>query len=151
MFVVLIVSSSILAIGCFVMAGVFSYMPWIAYPAEIVNVFNTNSIMTFYMRCDIATNTLLKSYLLQVCCASRFSIHPECNTPSLNGYWNRVYTIGQLKCPLENIDYIRNMCLDLTTKVNLNINLVAFASSMMIIGGISFLILIIIIMKNRYL
>jgi len=121
---------SSLALTCFIMAIVFSYVPSLVYPKHIVNVANGN-LTEYYLRCDKANGEFL-STLLEKCNTSDFKIEPDCNIPSWYSYWYKVFVFGKMECPSGYLE-------SFTRTENLSVNLVAVASSMMILGGIIFL------------
>ena len=126
-----VVLCTLLCIGSFVMIFVFSYVPALTYPDPIVNVEFKNATYGFYVRCDVGKDTKNLDKLLQDCGSQQWNIQPDCGDDFT--YWWRVFSFGKTKC---STDYLS----DISTTVNLNINLLAVASAMMIISFIIFAI-----------
>ena len=130
-----LVVAGTLALVCMIMSIVFAYDISLVYPNIYVNVFNTtiDNKMQFYMRCDQSNNKVVLANLLRFCGIETFNVQPGCNLLSYYSYWYQTYSFGEMKCPTGYLNQF-------TTTIDVNINLVALASSMMIIGTLIFLI-----------
>lgn len=121
-------------LACFIMSIVFAYCIWIVYPNPIVNVANVTNLATggsvieFYFRCDQANGGASAQALLLNCGVTNFQIVPHCNTLALQNYYYQTFAMGSVaSCPTGYLQGI-------TSTANLGVNLVALASSMMILG-----------------
>ena len=121
-----LIVSGICALVCLIMSIVFAYDISLIYPDVYVNV-ATNNNTQFYMRCDQTTNKVVLANLLQSCGVEYFNVQPGCNLLSYYSYWYGTHSFGEMKCPTGYLDQFKNT-------IDLNLNLVALASSMMIIG-----------------
>ena len=132
-FILLIVVCAVGVLGCFIMSVVFSYKPNLVYPDPIVNVDRSGNLTKFYLRCDVADNGEYRSALLKNCNSGGYFVEPDCDIPPMHSYWYATFAFGETECPSGYLE-------GFTQTVNLSVNLVALASSMMILGGFIFAI-----------
>jgi hypothetical protein len=126
------------ALGSLIMTFVFCYVPHIIYPHPIVNVeaatpTTVSPIFQIHLRCDLAQSGYYRARLLQNCNTSLYSVEPNCNTPPSAGYVLAAYAFGQLECTTGYLSGFYPV-------VNLNVNLIALATCMMIISTLLFLL-----------
>jgi len=137
--VILIVAAVCLVgfIGSLVMAIVFAYVPSIVYPVPIVNVVHVNgSVTSFQIRCDVTSDGAYLASLLTQCGTPYFNVEPVCGGQfgySSTSYFLRTFAFAEMPCPTGYLDQF-------TTTVDLDRNLVALASCMMILLMIMFFI-----------
>ena len=126
-YLVMIITSSTLAVACLIMSIVFSYTPSLVYHQPIVNVKQKGNLTEFYLRCDLASDGKYKSNILKDCGSNGYTIEPDCNIPSIYSYWYGTFAFGETQCSTGHLE-------NFTATENMKINLIALASSMMIIG-----------------
>jgi hypothetical protein len=133
-FIVMIVVTIAACVACFVMSIVFAYVITLTYPDPIVNVANVtnlatgSSVIAFYLRCDQANGGAGAQSVLSNCGVHNFEIVPDCKMLSLQSYYYQTFAFGSVSsCPSGYLQGIR-------ATTNLGVNLVAVASSMMILG-----------------
>lgn len=127
-FFIMFIGLIVLAVTCLVMSIVFSYVPSLVYPEYIVNTRVVNGTLTdFYLRCDCAKSGECRSNIRKSCNAPGFLTEPDCNLHSWYSYWYATFAYGEIECPSGYLEQF-------TRTENLSVNLVALASSMMILG-----------------
>jgi len=133
-FIVMLVVTIAACVACFVMSIVFAYDISLVYSDPIVNVANVtnlatgSSVIEFYLRCDQANGGAGAQSILSNCGIHNFEIVPHCNLLSLQSYYYQTFAYGSVSsCPSGYLQGIK-------ATTNLGVNLVALASSMMILG-----------------
>jgi hypothetical protein len=123
------------------MAAVFGANPSIVYPNPVVNVLASNGTVNFYVRCDVAQYDDSRKSILEICNITEFSVVPVC--AQLYNYYTQAYTFGSVsKCPTGYLQAI-------TSTVNLSVNLIAFAMSVMIIGAVAMFVVAVVMCVIR--
>lgn len=116
----------------FIMCIVFSFCPWLTYPAPVFNVNNTkNNTFTLLVRCDYGSNSANLLQILTDCASSSWMVQPQCGT--YNEWLIRPYSFGSVDCPSRWLQSV-------TATRDTSISWIALAFSLSLLGGFIFLI-----------